>query len=252
VDGYISQFSEEQRRAPRIAAGIAHRLLKADRPADALQALEFGTAHRSGWPVFDWEDAHIATLEALGRSADAQTARWQCFERSLRSEYLTAYLQQLPAFEDVEAEQRAIDLAAEHPKHLEALCFLLNWPSALGRAAELIVQRRDTLDGDQYTVFGPAAEKLSADHPLAATLALRCMVDFTLTHTRSSRYGHAANHLHTCQLLSHRISAWGEITPHEAYMAAIRSQHARKSSFWSQAKPLGLSPTQEHETTSSS
>jgi len=240
VDGYISQFSEEQRRAPRIAAGIAQRLLKADRPEDALQALEFGKANRSGWPVFDWEDAHIATLEALGRSADAQTARWQCFARCLRSTYLEDFLQRLPDFEDVEAEQRAIDLAAEHPMRLEALCFLLNWPSALGRAAELIVQRRDSLDGDQYTVFGPAAEKLSADYPLAATLALRCMVEFTLTHARSSRYSHAANHLHTCQLLSQRITNWGEITPHDTYVAAIRSQHARKSGFWSKAKPLGL------------
>jgi hypothetical protein len=97
--------------------------------------------------VFDWEDAHIATLEALGRSADAQAARLKCFERSLNDEYLRAYLQKLPAFEDVESEQRAIVLAAKHPQYLQALCFLLNWPLALGRAAELIVQRRDSLDG---------------------------------------------------------------------------------------------------------
>jgi hypothetical protein len=66
------------------------------------------------------------------------------------------------------------------------------------------------------------------------------MVDFTLTHARSSRYSHAANHLHTCQLLSQRIFDWGAIQPHDAYMATIRSQHARKSGFWSKAKPLGL------------
>jgi hypothetical protein len=48
VDSYISQFSDKQLRAPLIAAGIAQRLLKADRPADALEALEFGPANRSG------------------------------------------------------------------------------------------------------------------------------------------------------------------------------------------------------------
>ena len=34
--------------------------------------------------------------------------------------------------------------------------------------------------------------------PLAATIALRSMVDFTLANARSSRYGHAAHHLQSC------------------------------------------------------
>ena len=53
-------------------------------------------------------------------------------------------------------------------------------------------------------------------HPLAATIALRSMVDFTLASARSSRYGHAA------------------------YLAAIRQNHARKSGFWKRMQDIGM------------
>ena len=53
-------------------------------------------------------------------------------------------------------------------------------------------------------------------HPLAATIALRSMVDFTLANARSSRYGHAA------------------------HLAAIRQNHARKSGFWKRMQDTGM------------
>jgi hypothetical protein len=53
-------------------------------------------------------------------------------------------------------------------------------------------------------------------HPLAATIALRSMVDFTLANACSSRYGH------------------------DAYLAAIRQNHARKSGFWKWMQDIGM------------
>ncbi|MFQ6539438.1 MULTISPECIES: DUF6880 family protein [Aphanothece] len=241
VDGFIAQYAPEQQRFPRIAAEIAQRLLAAGRAEEALAFLTRATPDRSRWPEMSWEHSHIAALQALGRSEEAQAARWNCFERCLDGSLLRAYLDQLPAFEDVEAEQRAIAIALAYPSLTQSLCFLLSWPSALAQTAELVVNRRGELEGAQYGVMGAAAEKLSQDHPLAATLALRSMVDFTLAETRSSRYGHAARHLQTCALLSQRIDAWGDIPSHEAYMAAIRSGHGRKSAFWQRMRELGQS-----------
>lgn len=245
VDGYIAQFSERERQMPRIAAGIARKLLKAGRPSDALQAIEQGTPQRTGWPVLDWEDARIAVLQAVGRLEDAQAARWDCFTQTLQGSYLKDYLHELPDFEDVEAEQRAIALAAATTDAVQGLHFLLSWPTATAEAARLLLERQEEFGDDHYDLFSAAAERLSADHPLAATVALRSMVDFTLSKGRSSRYRYAAEHLHSCQLLSQRISDWGAITPHAPYIDAIRSNHARKSGFWSQAKALGHSPDRE-------
>src|SRR6516225_11057900 len=80
VDAFIEQYEEETRRVPKIAAEIARRLLSAGRAQEAWQTIE-ATEHRrrnsSGdWPDFEWEDARIDVLEALGRADDAQTARW--------------------------------------------------------------------------------------------------------------------------------------------------------------------------------
>lgn len=251
VDGYIAQFTERERSVPRVAAGIAIKLLAAGRSTEALEALDQGRPQRTGWPVLDWEEARITVLQALGRQEEAQAARWDCFERTLQGSYLRDYLDQLPDFEDVEAEQRAIALAAAATDAVQGLHFLLCWPTASAIAARMLVERQDELKGDHYGLFSAAAERLSADHPLAATMALRSMVDFTLGQARSSRYGYAADHLHACQLLSQRISDWGSITPHEGYMTAIRSSHARKSGFWSKAQALGLSLSVEPGTTAS-
>ena len=54
--------------------------------------------------------------------------------------------------------------------------------------------RHDEIDGDHYEYLVPAAEVLSERHPVAATLVLRAMIDFTLTRSRSKRYRHAAGH----------------------------------------------------------
>jgi hypothetical protein len=70
-------------------------------------------------------------------------------------------------------------------------------------------------------------------NPLAATLALRSMIDFALSNSRSSRYRHAARHLLDCSSMSSAIEDFGRFEPHDAYEARLRREHGRKSSFWS-------------------
>ena len=236
VDAFIEQYEEETRKVPKIAAEIAQRLLSAGRAREAWQTIE-ATKHWRGngswdWPDFEWEDARIDVLEALGRADDAQAARWGCFERSLSSTHLRAYLNRLPDFDDVKAEEKALDYAQRSRNLLQALSFLVSWP-ALNRAANLMLQRSDELDGDHYEILTPAAEALAGNHPLAATLVLRAMIDFSLKNNRSSRYRHAARHLLDCSSLVSAIEDFGRFEPHEVYEARLRREHRRKSSFWS-------------------
>ncbi len=216
VDAYIAQYTPEQLRFPGIATGIARRLLAVGRPEDALAFLTRAAPDRSRWPEMEWEDTQIDTLEALDRQDEAQSARWSLFSRCLRSDVLRDYLDRLPAFEDGPAEQRAIEQALAHPSVVQALCFLIHWPSSLTRASELLLKRRSQLDGDHDGLLGAAAEKLSQAHPLAAAIALRSMVDFTLANARSSR------------------------PSHDAYLAAIRQNNARKSGFWKRMQDIGM------------
>jgi len=236
VDAFIAQYDEDARKVPKIAAQIARRLLSAGRAEEAWQTIAATEQRRRGsgwdWPDFEWEDARIDVLDALGRTEDAQAARWGCFERALSSTHLRAYLKRLPDFDDVEAEKRALDYAQRSSNLLQALSFLVSWP-AVDRAANLVLQRADELDGDHYEILTQAAEALAGEHPLVATLVLRSMIDFSLSNSRSSRYRHAARHLLDCSSLSSAIADFARFEPHDAYEARLRRQHGRKSSFWS-------------------
>ncbi|OIQ89152.1 hypothetical protein GALL_289730 [mine drainage metagenome] len=234
VDAFIAQYDEATRKVPKIAAEIAVRLVGAGRAEEALTVIDAAEYRRSrdwDWPDFYWEDARIAVLEALGRTEDAQRVRWDCFERSLSAAHLRAYLKKLPDFDDVEAEEKALDHAERYRSPLGALSFLIAWP-ALGRAAKLVIAHAADLDGDHYEILTRAAEALAAKHPLASTLVLRAMIDFTLGKSRSSRYKHAARHLLECSSLSSAIADFDAFETHQAYEARLRREHGRKSSFW--------------------
>ena len=254
ADAWIAQYDAEKRKNPIIAAAIARRLLAANRAAEAMQAID-AAEHRSGdredwddwlWQDSEWEDTRIEALEALGRHADAQQQRWTCFERSLSAEHLRAYLERLPDFDDLEAEERALEHAQNFRNPLRGLAFLVSWTdldrtsaasqAALDRAADLIVRQGANLDGNGYEILTTAAAALSARHPLAATLALRAMIDFALTRARSSRYKHAARHLMTCAKLAAAIDDFGAFETHDVYEAKLRQEHGRKSAFWSQVR----------------
>ncbi|MBX6329134.1 MAG: hypothetical protein IRY89_11220 [Pseudolabrys sp.] len=232
VDAFIAQYDEKTRRVPNIAADIARRLLAAGRAEEALRTIEAAEHRRGGWPNFDWEDARIETLDALGRRDEAQAARWSCFERTLSAEHLRAYLKRLPDFDDVEAETRALDHAERYASLLQALAFFISWP-ALDRASRLVIRRAGELDGDHYEILSPAADALAGKHPLAATLMLRAMIDFTLAKARSSRYRHAARHFLECASLASSIADYGAFETHESYAARLKAEHGRKSGFWS-------------------
>jgi len=237
VEGFIAQYDEQTRRAPRIAAEIADRLLAANRPLDALVILDNSQQNNSAgsrydWPDFRWIDSRIAVLEALGRGDEAQQMRWSCFERSLSAEHLRAYLKRLPDFDDIDAETRAFEHAENYSSVLGALSFLVSWP-ALDRAANLVIKQFEKIDGDHYEILSPAADALSAKYPLAASLVLRAMIDFTLIHARSKRYKHAARHFLECASLARQIPDYGELESHADYETKLRNLHGRKSGFWS-------------------
>lgn len=234
VDAFMAQYDKPTRKVPKIAAEIALRLVDAKRAVEALAILDAAEHRRSGdwdWPDFDWEDARIAVLEALGRNEEAQRVRWGCFERSLSAPHLRAYLKNLPDFDDIEAEEKALDHAERYRSRLGALSFLISWP-CLDRAARLVIAHAADLDGDHYEILTPAAQALAAKHPLAATLVLRSMIDFTLGKSRASRYKHAARHFLECSSLASAVTDFGAFETHQAYETRLRRQHGRKPSFW--------------------
>lgn len=231
IDAYIAQYEPDIRRVPLIAARIAERLLAAGRTDEAWAAIEATDNGKRGWLAPEWEQARLAVLDALGRHDDAQGYRWERFAATLDSGHLRAFLDNLPDFEDFDAEQRAIIHARGFDDVHRALAFLVGWP-ALDRAAALVIERADAIDGNIYELLTPAAEVLEEKYPLAATILRRAMIDYTLGQARASRYGHAARHLAACARLARRIAAFGDAADHDAYLRRLREDHGRKAGFW--------------------
>jgi hypothetical protein len=235
TSAYIAQYSEQDLKRPDIAAEVAQLFLDEGKAADALALLQGAEQDNRDYGRNAWDLAYIASLLALDRVDEAQTHRWARFCETLNGDYLRAFLKLLPDFEDIEAEDRARAHALAFDDLPTALNFFLGWPD-LASAAKLIQSRQQELDGDLYHIFTPAAEALRDRHPLAAVLLWRAMIDYALAKARTTRYGHAADHLRDCQAADIEITEYGHFGSHEAYLAQLRTRHERKASFWNKLR----------------
>jgi len=178
--------------------GIAAKLLDAGRVTEALDWVRRaapGTDIRShdfdmaadGDTVDDGEIAdespavRQALLEArilttLGREVEAAAVRWDRFEEVLSPSLLRDHLKALPDFEDTDAEDRAMTIVLGHENNMAALHFFLSWPRR-DLAAQLIIERHSDWDGQDWHVLPKVADLLQHEHPLAASVLYRALLD---------------------------------------------------------------------------
>jgi len=184
---------------------IAAQLLAAGRNAEALDWVR-----KPGRRTFDQTDGDLSPervsleaqiLEAKGEKAAAQTLRWSCFEAHLSADILREFLKQLPDFEDIEAEERALALALETANPEVAMQFFLDWPRR-DLAAQLIAMHPHLWDGGDWHILPKVAALLEHDYPLAATILYRTLLDNILDRARSKAYGHGAKYLGKLVLLA--------------------------------------------------
>ncbi len=221
------------------ALDVAERLVAANRPAEALDWLDKPRrrAEDEGDDGTD-TDLRIAALDALGRKDEAQAVRWRHFERLLSAEHLRAYLKRLPDFEDFDAEQKALNVAAAHKQAARGLAFFIEW-RALDRADRLVRERLAALDGRLYEVLRPAAEALEVKFPEAASLLYRRLIESVLERGSSKQYQYAARDLLSCARLAPHLPVPGSIETHAAFVARLQKAHGRKYGFWGLIEPKG-------------
>lgn len=242
VDAFIALETATSPDRPDVLA-VAERLLAAGRADEALDWVrrKAGPAALTRSDVIGGVDPdasapdrtilEVQILDALGRRDEAQRLRWARFERCLDPQMLRDYLAKLPDFEDEEALERAFELAAARKDPHFGLYFLIGWPN-LDRAARLVMDRRKEWSGRNWEVLAPAADALAPDHPLAASLLYRLLIDDILERARANAYGHAARDLAKLAALADEIEP-GRLTPdHAAYVAGLRKSHGRKYGFW--------------------
>lgn len=223
ADGFIALFSPTEAVLPPVGAQIARRLLGAGRLDEARTALDRSTPDKAsaGDPgAMDWTQVRIEVLEGLGDAEGAQAARWASFERDLDPGALRAYLRRLPEFDDVEAEDRAMDMALDHREVHAALAFLIDWPK-LDLAARLVAERGDTLSGARWELLERGARALEGRYPLAATLLLRAMIWDVVRHADTERYALAKRWMLEAASLSVVLTDDGGYESHEEFAERV-------------------------------
>jgi hypothetical protein len=238
AEAYLAEYRDHEPTAlkrPLVAARIAQRLTAAGRAEEALALLDAAQPlpHQTPPGPGPWIDARIAALDQLERGAEAQQLRWKFALLRLSNQHLRDYLKRLPAFEDGEAQERALDLVLQHPYFGPALEFLHQWPDRR-RTARLILARPDELVRADEKVLGVVAEALEAEQPLAATLCLRALIEAIVEQARSNRYRHAVRHLASCRRLAGAIEAWGAIPDHNTYISELLYAYGHRAGFMNQ------------------
>jgi len=241
AEAYLAEYRDHQPAAlkqPLVAARVAQRLTAAGRAAEALALLDAAQPLQHQIPPGPgpWIDARIAALDQLERGAEAQQLRWKFALLRLSSQHLRQYLKHLPAFEDGEAQEKALDLVLQHPYLGPALEFLHQWPDRR-RCASLILDRPAELDRADEKLLAAVAEALEADQPLAATLCLRALIESILELARSNRYRHGVHHLASCRRLAGAIATWGTIPDHNSYINELLYAYGHRVGFINQLDP---------------
>ena len=232
IDAYIALQS--QPRAPDTALDIAARLRSAGRAADSLTVLDTIAWRPGSDKPAEWDMARIAVLQDLGREADAQAARLALFHRTLDPDALRAYVRRLPDFDDIEAEDAALDAAQAFGDVHAALAFLIAWP-APDRAAALVLARAAQIDGGRTDLLTAAADRLMAKYSLAATVLLRKMIEVALRSGRDKVLVQAGHQLAECAGLARRIDHFGDVPSHDTYVERLRAAYRGKTEFWQAA-----------------
>ena len=236
VDAYMARYSAEQLTYGTIAPDVARRLLNAGRVDEAFDIVARARAAENGKALrvfrHDLDAVYEECLEQQGKTEDLKAHLWTTFEQTLSAPGLRKYLKLLPDFDDIEAEESALDFAEAYPHLGAAISFLMDWPSH-DRAARIVLARAEELDGNSYHTLTTAADALEAGHPLAATLMRRAMVLDTLSGGKSKRYRHAARHLAECQSCDAAIEDFGDHSTHAEFLELLKQEHGRKHGFWS-------------------
>jgi len=235
VDAYMARYTDEQLTYGTIAPDVARRLLDARRVDEAMQIIINSREAEKGGSYrmfrYDLDAVYEECLEKLGQTDELKQHLWDTFTQTLMESALRKYLKLLPDFDDIEAEERALDFAEQYPYLSTAISFLSKWP-APARAAKIIEARADELDGNSYFTMTEVADALEAEYPLAATLMRRSMIEDTLNGAKHKRYRYAAKHLAECAVSDAAIADYGNFPSHEQFLATLKADHSRKHGFW--------------------
>lgn len=179
------------------------------------------------------EELRSALYRQLGRHDQLEQLLWERLRRAPSAATLQELLEAIgPGCRDEVVAGLADTIVGRSSFTVADALFLMD-TGLIASAAAYVVERRSQVDGSEWPVLLPLAERLmAAGQPLGATVIYRALLDSILARAQSPTYGHGVRYLRLLGKLAQRITEWAGVPAHDDYAAAVRERHARKHSFW--------------------
>jgi hypothetical protein len=212
---------------------IAMVYLKAGDPKTALQKLA-NIVSNDHFKSYETEQLRIEIHNALGNTDEVSAILQKRFLKSPSSKTLGELSELLSAkkLKAVVAELLK-NFNDDFKLDLSFLEFALA-ELDLKTAEKYLLARFEQIDGERYYILPDLAKQFVAnDSPLAATLIFRALADSILKRAVSKNYKIAVGYIKQMAKLDKSITNWKKHPSHEGYLNGLRTDHARKSAFWS-------------------
>jgi hypothetical protein len=189
------------------------------------------------------EDAgHVSTerdtllleiLRGLGDRDGMKEVGWRMFSRYHSVDNLDTLISVLGVADRGRIVDETIDgILKEQEYSYSDIMFLLDL-GRIDQADAYILLHAAQLDGDSYSELLKFAEHLEpAGKVLTCTLIYRALLDSILARGISKYYTHGVRYLRRLDQIAPLVTGWRGYPTHDAYMALLHQNHARKSAFW--------------------
>ncbi|WP_017445585.1 DUF6880 family protein [Gayadomonas joobiniege] len=204
--------------------------------------LNLGHAQRAltwlqgSWPKrFEWNLNRLLDecYQASGDLGAQLELRRQQYQQQPDIYNLNALLEISSAEESQTLRYQAID-KAEKIEHFSIRIDTLIELQASEVAASQVINNAKQLESVGYFVSPEWAQYfVKQSQPLAASLCYRSLIDDILAAARSKAYHYAAAYLKKLTLLQAKITDYQNHISHSEYFERLKTQHKRKSAFWS-------------------
>ncbi|SMD16748.1 DUF6880 family protein [Rhizobium sp. RU36D] len=244
VDGFLAleKAKPDNRRDTMVAARMLHDAGRYQEalewirmPLPGMRLLSVHGIMAGVGPEYEARERRLLEadiLERLKRRGDAQDLRWREFTETLDVVVLKVYLSKLDDFAEFDEMDKALAVVQGSDDIYGALEFFMDWPRH-DLAAKHVARHAAKWEGRHYGLLLPAAEALEETQPVAATILYRVLVADILKRGISDAYVYAAGYIVALSNLAPKLPADAGIKNHEAFMADLQKNHAKKHSFWS-------------------
>lgn len=215
---------------------VASVYLSAGDPKTALKKLENIGADAT-FQQYETEELRIAAHQAIGNKADRKKIVSILRKRLFASPSAATVAKLDEYLEPPERKSIVDELVSRYVNDEELSLSFLDFALSefdVEIAESYLLKRSDQIDGERYYNLARLAKLFAEKNsPLSATLVFRALADSILQRGISKNYKIAVGYINRAAKLAIKISDWQNHLDHTAYLETLRTNHARKSAFWS-------------------